>query len=375
MKLVPLIFLCFLVLFGCKSESSTEQNSETTNSNADANSDDIKATKLHVGLDHLRLRASPGEDGEEIAFLEKETVLYETGEVSDFTSRIKLRGIWFDEPWIKVKTDKGVEGWVYGGAVNFEMQNPTKLANQLLEIRLNSFFGKAITNDLHSYRKAYYSANTSEDFSKLFKMGKQLRDTMVTILEQKIEVMNTAENQLPDLFWIEEAMPGYETALVAEGTVYYLFQNLKDFQKITNKTSGSEDDDFLNLLLKVHAADSIEYFYPAWFLQTWDYGGHSLLGQGIHLDILQTADITLKKSNMFIAEIIKIKEDIVNDIVGTDISYWEPAENIRKELDDILAADPAILVNTDKIAIATRRKMFDDPKENNIEVNKKSGME
>ncbi|MFT5766000.1 MAG: hypothetical protein ACI8X3_003438, partial [Saprospiraceae bacterium] len=293
MKLIPLILFLFLVFLSCSNESTTDTEATALATDIDINASGLstKPTRLLVGIDHLRLRTTPGEKGEEIAYLDKDAVLYEAGEVSDFTTRVKLRGIWFDEPWIKVKTDKGVEGWVYGGAVTFDMKNPTALSNRLLDLRLNSFFGKGLSSELLSYRKAYHSASNSQDFSIVFSQGEQLRDTMVSILEQKINVLDMDYDQQPDLFWVEEALPGYETALVAEGTIYYLFQNFKDFQKLANKTKGKEDDDFVNLNLKVHAADSIEYFYPAWFLQTWDYGGHSLLGQGIHLDILRSADM------------------------------------------------------------------------------------
>jgi len=41
------------------------------------------------------------------------------GERSDFTEKISLRGTLFDEPWLKVTTKSGKEGWVYGGGVKF----------------------------------------------------------------------------------------------------------------------------------------------------------------------------------------------------------------------------------------------------------------
>ena len=75
----------------------------------------IKPTKMIVNIDNLRIRAEPGEKGEEIGRLKEGTILYDLGEVSDFTTRVQLRGIWHDEPWLKVKTDQNLEGWIYGG--------------------------------------------------------------------------------------------------------------------------------------------------------------------------------------------------------------------------------------------------------------------
>ncbi len=378
MKTHYLLPLFLLLLFACKTETPDSNNESDLENVSTEKIDKLnkqkKPTKMTVGLESLRLRASPGEDGKQVAYLDKGAILYETGEVSDFTTRIKLRGIWFDEPWIKVKTEDGTEGWVYGGAVVFDMENPTMLANKLLDLRLRSFFGNELSEQMHSYRKLYNSATTSKDFSKVFAMGQQLRDTLVTILEKKINVLELDYEQLPDLFWVEEGLPGYETALVAEGTIYYLLQNFKKFKKLAHNTSGKEDDEFVEINLKVHASDSVEYFFPSWFLQTWDYGGHSLLGQGTHLDILETCDQALKKSDLFLKDIVIIKDQIISDIVGKHITYWENQEKISSELDSILKADLDILTNDDLIAIKTRRNMFDNPKANKIEVDHKSGM-
>ena len=43
-----------------------------------------------------------------------------TGEKSNGTEEIVLRGVAYDEPWLKVKTKDGTEGWVFGGAVKRE---------------------------------------------------------------------------------------------------------------------------------------------------------------------------------------------------------------------------------------------------------------
>ncbi len=377
MRYLSLFLFSLLFIISCKSDPKPDSETETTIATKQQDTInvpelDLKPSKLKVGLESLRLRERPGRDGKEMAYLKKGTIISETGEVSDFTTRIKLRGVWFDEPWIQIKTEQGLEGWVYGGGVTFEMENPSDIANKLLAIRLKSFFGNGITKELNSYRKAYYSARNSEDFSNVFKKGEQLRDTMVTILERKIDVLSLRE--MPDLFWIEEALPGYETSLVAEGTIYYLFQNFKKFQQIAKKTSGKEDDEFVDLNMRVHAGDSIEYFFPVWFIQTWDYGGHSLLGQGKHLDILKRVEKMVKKSDLFFDYGIKIKDDIISDISAGGITYWEPEGKIRSELDEIRTAGLSIFTDEDKIALETRRKMFENPEANNIEVNHKSGV-
>ena len=155
--------------------------------------------------------------------------------------------------------------------------------------------------------------------------------------------------------------------------MYYLLQDYPKMNAQAQQTQGIEDDDYIELCMHVHSMDSVEYFYPSWFLQTWDYGGHSLLGQGVHLRLLEEMEQILQKSPLFLEEVTELKNRLVNDITWTENSYWEPLESIQKELDQILASSLTILTEEDQVALETRRKMFDNPKDNKIEVNHKSG--
>ena len=327
-------------------------------------------TQLIVNLENFRLRATPGVKGQEIGRLEKGTVLTDLGEVSDFTTPLKLRGVAFDEPWIKVRTPAGLEGWIYGGGVHFSMDNPTELATKLMERRLRTLF-QGLASEVLQYRQDFGSAQTSDEYAEIYRRGEKLRDTLVHLLSTRVIVGDY--NNLPDLFWLEEAMPGYVPQLVAEGTEYYLFQDYKKLYPQARKTRGTADNDYITLCTHVHAMDSVEHFFPAWFLQTWDYGGSSLLGQGVHLQLLREMDRVIEKSKLFEREILGIKNDLVRDVTWTENTYWEPIEAIQKELDEILASDLSILSPDDLTELQARRKMFADHRANGIGVNQKSG--
>jgi hypothetical protein len=271
-----------------------------------------------------------------------------------------------------VKTGQNLEGWVYGGAVTFDMDNPTALSKKVLEKRLQTFFGKELTLKLNRYKSNFDSLKTSADFVDNLREGLELRDTLTTILENRINVSENYD-QMPDLFWIENAIPGYVTQLVAEGTIYYLFQDFKQLLEKAKMTKGEEDNDFVDLNLLVYAADSVEHFFPSWFIQTWDYGGCSLLGKSEHLKILRKADQIFIKNGLFASEINNIKDRLIDDITGKDIDYWEEKEKILAELDTIIVANFGILNNEDMIALKTRRMQFEYPAENNIKVNFRSG--
>jgi len=234
-------------------------------------------------------------------------------------------------------------------------------------------FGPELTSAAFQYQQSYEAVTKSEEMAAVYTQGRELRDTLVRLLENKIEIEDY--EQLPDLFWLEEAMPGFVTALVAEGTLYYLFYDYRQLLAKAAKTSGAQDDEFIEFCTQVHEMDSVEHFFPAWFMQTWDYGGHSLLGRGIHLDLLKEMDRQVANKSTFASEINLIKERILADITEHYISYWETKAMIVAELAAILEADFSILDKADRVALQTRLKMFERAKANGIKINQKSGVE
>lgn len=367
MKFTPTLFLllcCFI--FACQNEPQQASTDKATNKTVTKEATPVQKTlSFSVNIDQLRLRDSPGTKGKEVAKLTEGTKLYDLDEVSKFTTSVKLRGIQFDEPWIKVKTDQNQEGWVYAGGININD------AQELLKKRLTSFFGSSITQELVAYQQAFHNISSSDDFQATFQRGADLRDTLLRTLSVRIQVEDT--EVMPDLSWLETAIPGYQTSIVAEGTEYYLFADFKDWNQKAQATNSAIDNEFIDLCFLVHAADSVEYFYPSWYLQTWDYGGHSLLGQGQHKKILEKMDRIIQQDRLFQTQIDRIKEDLINDMINPDVSYWESQSKILAELDAIIAADFQILTEKDKIALKTRRQMFKDYKKNNIELDHRSG--
>jgi len=75
--------------------------------------------EIYVWVDKLRLRTEPTTKSEMVTTLREGEALTFLNERSDFTEKINLRGTLFDEPWLKIATKNGQEGWVYGGGVKF----------------------------------------------------------------------------------------------------------------------------------------------------------------------------------------------------------------------------------------------------------------
>jgi hypothetical protein len=328
--------------------------------------------ELVANIDYLRVRKTPGQNGEMIATLSKGDQVKDLGEVSSFTTRVQLRGIWFDEPWIKIQTESGETGWVYAGGLNFAMERSNALTDRLMEIRLQTLFGADLAKSIDAYRTNFQKAQSSEAFAVAYHQGMALRDTLNEQLEQQITVGETADQQ-PDLFWLEEAMPGFIAQLVAEGTLYYLFADYKEMLEKVRKTRGAEDDAFIDICLTVHQADSIEYFFPSWMLQTWDYGGHSELGKGVHYQLFEKINIQLAKGTLFEQDLIAYKEALLQDIANPDNTYWYSKEQILAELDQIIKADFGLFSEEDQYLLKARREQFEHAEENKISLGLREG--
>ncbi len=126
-KLLVNTLLIFIILFfACK--DSPFSNSSTTNTTAEsvAATDTIveasptpTITEIYTWVNELRMREEPSTNSPIVFTLKEGEPLEYAGEKSDFTEKISLRGTRFDEPWLKVTTKSGKEGWVYGGGVKF----------------------------------------------------------------------------------------------------------------------------------------------------------------------------------------------------------------------------------------------------------------
>ena len=123
-KLSVNTLLIFLILFAaCKNpfKESTIDTPEETVAPVEVKVEEKadKAIEIYVWVDKLRLRSASNTSSETVAIMKEGQALTFLNERSDFTEKINLRGTLFDEPWLKVSTADGQEGWVYGGGVKF----------------------------------------------------------------------------------------------------------------------------------------------------------------------------------------------------------------------------------------------------------------
>jgi len=361
------VFSILLLTVGCRQQESDSDSVVTEHAGEGFNYD------LVVDAETLRLWAEAGLEGEVLRTMPRGTKLKDLGQVSSFTSRIKLAGQVYDEPWIKVQTATGERGWVYARLPDFQLPAGKKSKEWQYEKRLQAYLGSEKTVALTEYQQAFQQINSLTDFANIYEQGMKLRMDLVQALEG--EMSQLGMDKQPDLFWLAEVVPAFVPQLVAEGTAYYLFADYHQWLLKAQQTPAPEDDSFINFCISIFPQDSIEYFFPVWEIQTWDYGGHSLLGRGYHFTAIQTIDRLDQQGTTFSSYLQDWKQALIDDITDLKTTYWEEQPVALKELTQIVSAEFACLSRDDKIALQIRLEQFEDATKHNVKFNYKSGLD
>ena len=367
----PIYFLLFAcIFFACKNEKSSTSDNSKVQPAKSIPVEEFKPIELEVYIDDFKMRSGPGVEHEEVARLGKGDWVYYEGEKSMHSTEIKLRGVKLNAPWLKVKREDGLKGWIYASGVKSASPEKIDKTKVIDEIQMNSFFDKKMIDRIKTYDKQWQLSKSSTAFADAYLLGERTQQEINEVLANKVEIDDPGK--LIDMSWLENSFVGFQNSLVAEGTVFNIFKDFKIMYEKAKETEGTEDDDFITFQFHANELDSVEYYYKSWFMQTWDYGGHSLLGQGKHFDLLNEANDLLAKSNLFEKPILAIKTEILNDISDEHITYWESKEKILAEMKKIIDADFGFLTKEDKILIKTRYEQFKKPAANKIEVNNRA---
>lgn len=143
-----LVILFAMIITACSSSSngssdrSQQENSEIEGQEQEQ---DYQANETLIAwVDLLNVRAEPNTKGEIVASLRENATVTYTGERTDESETIELRGTSFEEPWLKIRTADGKEGWVFGGAVRREgeskgVQRSTMSVGELVKLEMSQW--------------------------------------------------------------------------------------------------------------------------------------------------------------------------------------------------------------------------------------------
>ncbi|WP_430409933.1 SH3 domain-containing protein [Kordia sp.] len=118
------IFFIVFFLVSCEEKATKETpktNSETsTKDSKDATKTSKNDTTYFAWVTNINMRDSPSTKGTIVGTYTNKEPLTFTGIRSDNRDIIVLRGVAYQENWLKVTTTDNTEGWVFGGAVKKE---------------------------------------------------------------------------------------------------------------------------------------------------------------------------------------------------------------------------------------------------------------
>ncbi len=115
-KFPALLSLASAILLSCNQPQQPATNNNTAGQAGPAKPE---ITLYVTGVDKLNLREQPSKDGKVITQLAEGVFVRGTGEVSSNREEANLRGIPYNEPYIRVATSAAEQrtGWAYGGAL------------------------------------------------------------------------------------------------------------------------------------------------------------------------------------------------------------------------------------------------------------------
>lgn len=300
------------------------------------------------------------------------------GDSLPFTNRITtiptacvLDGLPYREPWLRVLLPNDSLGWVYGGAVQFNAQQQPALTQAVLYARAEAQFGNSLTQQISIYRQEFEGVTTLPGFRTLYTRAHLLKDSLETLMTAYAQ---RTPMQPPNFFWLNELLPGFLVHYLPEQGRYYLFKTLAHWKAAAFQTVEPEDDAFIEVLLHTWPADSIAYYYYGWQLPVDSLGLCSLLGSGLHRQVLDLLEQSLDSSGYFQLELQDIRQAVVYDM-SVSTQYWMPLSTVLAELDSILTAPYTCLQSNDRIALQTKRQLLESPDDHQIAVNLFEGVE
>ncbi len=226
--------------------------------------------------------------------------------------------------------------------------------------KLSEDFSAEQIQSIKNYHKAYHNIKSLEDFVAVYQQAISLEKILSPVVQKKYDLLQTAGKTELNMAWIYNLLPGMSIGYEGEGTIASFYIVNDTFAEKADITEHISDDTFVEIL-QASYGPTIMRHRPLWFQYTWDYGGQSMLGTGIHLKILKMIDKALKKDKTFEAELNEIKASIITDISETN-NFYEDKTALNSEIDKILKE--IILTDEQKNAIQKKKGMINsDSKE------------
>jgi hypothetical protein len=367
MKFLLLILLVLSILLGCKKGEDTQNNTiessevktstdtaaSETNLNDSTESDyKIPGEFAVISGNNVRIRYEPNLNAAILDNFYKGNVIYIQEEVEgDIYKESSL--------WYKIKSSHLVdEGYVHSSFVlkgtNAENFNKSITFESQMEF-IKQIFSDDEINSIVSLYRTMNEVKTESDFAKFYKEVQTVKNRLDATVDA---IYQNDMNAKPKTAWLYTFFPFLYLSYGPEGMSVFYIEHYPSYYSLANKTDSTADNAFISLMIESYG--EFYHWTGNWFLQTWDYGGRSLLGTGVHLSILEKSESLSRRTKNFDSELNALREQIIRDIEFS-LAYDQPKEKAVAELKEILST--INLTPQEKTTLETRLAEFENPPE------------
>ena len=296
--------------------------------------------KLEVGVitgDNVRLRESAHLKSKIITELYKgNLVVIEKKTVGDSHKGIDI--------WYKVRSTYFYgTGYIHEAYISTDRAKIIFLKKFSAKVhlgKLQTIFSKKEIKNINKYYIQYKKIKNGKDLQKAYAVAESLSERLTDTLNKYYEKRQTEDSNyyMDGEHWLVASIPGTRLRLVAEGTGVNMNIDYPLYLAMSERVKDKHSIAYFNLAIKAYGRENNQSF-PNWFDQTWDYGGASNLGSGIHVQLLKTIDSLLISKSPYATQLKLIQTHILRDILEWN-AFNQNAKSIVKEINQIIKDVP-----------------------------------
>ncbi len=354
-------YLRFLVLSSllaffpaCKGEKSPEAQRPEGNSATQAG-EMHKASGLsrlsstaRAVIDYLRIREQPDLDAASAGNFRLGDEVQLTGEITNFSTPVRLRGLTYDDPWVGVVTADGKKAWAYGGGLGFRDSPKSVVAETLMHKRLVHFLGQELAEELTALSQRFQNLNCdSTAFAERQKKALGLRPQIEQALNRHFSPGSS--DKLPDFYWLESNFPTFFVQYDKTDKRLRIFQNYKALARLAKSCPGSTDDDLAKWYFLLYPQDSMETKYPVYVLEDFENQKlYNTLGDGKTARLFEAMGELSAESDLYDDLLMQWKAAWLEDLRNSNLPFWHDPEDVHSEINTILGVHSSLFTEKEQ---------------------------
>lgn len=219
-------------------------------------------------------------------------------------------------------------------------------------VELEKFFSPTLVERIDQFAKSFENSKTDEEFEANYHEGEEIFKLMDQAFESpeteylkdlKLNALdwNPVSYCLEDLHVLDGKVGPIVFSCNREQTLLEFVFDLDMLKEKALETEGFADDDFIDLVIAVEGKSygiAGSHGFNAWFIQTYENGGTSKLGEGILFDCVQKAKDFKKMHSQFGPEMELLHQEFLSEMVYGKW-YMHSQEKVLQEFEDILGLD------------------------------------